>query len=125
MNTMSLRDTILTSPDLKEEVVTVPEWGNVDILLRGMTGKQRINLVDRASTSGMQKSFMYADILIAVARDPETDEMVFDPADREALSDKAGGVLERLSQKALELSGVAVGDEDEKEIEEDPTSGGA
>lgn len=117
---MSLRDTILTATDIQEKLVTVPEWDDVKLLLRGMTGKQRIELVDRATATGKQKVFMYADILIAVTYDPDTGDLVFDPADREALSDKAGGVLERLAQIAMELSGVSV-EEAEKEVDEDPT----
>ena len=115
---MSLRDTILTATDIDEREVTVPEWGNITLLLKGMTGKQRIQLVEKASNT--QKVYMYSDILIAVAYDPDTGDLVFDAADREALSEKAGGVLERLAQIAMELSGVNL-DEAEKEVDEDPT----
>jgi len=97
---MSLRDTILTADDLEESVEDVPEW-DVKILLS-----------------------MYSDILIATALDPETQDLVFDPADREALAGKAGGVLERLALKVMKLSGVSVEDAEE-EIVADPTSVGA
>ena len=120
---MSLRDTILTADDLEESVEDVPEW-DVKILLRGMTGKQRIRLVERVSAKGPDREFMYSDILIATALDPETQDLVFDPADREALAGKAGGVLERLALKVMKLSGVSVEDAEE-EIQADPTSVGA
>ena len=119
---MSLRDTILGANDLQETVETVPEWDDVKILLRGMTGKQRIELVDKA---GSDRSHMYADILIATAVDPDTDKRVFDRADRDPLMDKSGAVLERLALIVIQdLSGVSV-DEAEKEVAADPTSVGA
>ena len=119
---MSLRDKILTANDLDEEIMDVPEW-DAKVLLIGMTGKQRIVLVDKAS--GGDKGYMYADILLAIARDPDTRELIFDPADREALADKSGGVQERLALKVLQLSGVSTGDDDETEVADDPTSVGS
>ena len=117
---MSLRDTILAADDIASETVDVPEWG-VKVTLRGMTGKQRIQLVDKASAT--EKGYMYSDILIEMAYD-EDGGQIFDPADREALADKSGGVLERLALKVLQLSGVSV-DDAEDEVAEDPTSGGS
>ena len=89
-----------------------------------MTGRERIRLVERVSTSGKEREFMYADILLATALDPDTGELAFDAADREALSDKSGAVLERLATKVMELSGVSA-DEAEKEVDADPTSDGS
>ena len=118
----SLRDTILNANDLQESVETVPEWGDIKILLRGMTGKQRIDLVDKA---GSDRSHMYADILIATALDPDTSEQVFDKADRDPLMGKSGAVLERLALVVIQdLSGVSV-DDAEKEVAADPTFVGA
>ena len=114
---MSLRDTILTADDLEETVLDVPEW-EVQVLLRAMTGKQRMQLVDQVGAK--DKSYMYSDILIALALDPETRKPIFEKADREALSNKSGGVLERLAQEVIRISGVSV-DEAEVEVEADPT----
>ncbi len=125
---MSLRDTILTADDLAESVEDIPEWG-VKLKLRGMTGKQRIRLVEGVSAKGKDREFMYSDILIATVLVPELNEKgenepVFDKADREALAGKAGGVLERLALKVMKLSGVSIEDA-EAEIDADPTSAGA
>lgn len=120
---MSLRDTILSADDLEESVEDVPEW-DVKILFRGMTGRQRIRLVERVSATGPDREFMYADILIATALDPETGEQVFDPADREALTGKAGGVLERLALIVMKLSKVSI-DDAEADVDADPTSVGS
>ena len=115
---MTLRETILEADDIDEAVIEIPEWGDVKIMLRGMTGAERVKLYD--SVTGKGKVFMYADILIATARDPESGEPVFDPADREALAEKSGIVLDRLASEVLGLSGLDA-DEAEAEVESDPT----
>ena len=118
---MTLRETILQADDIEEAVIEVPEWDDVKITLRSLTGKERVQLYE--GVTGKQKVFMYADILIATARDPETTDPVFDPADREALAEKSGIVLDRLAAEVLGLSGLD-SDEAEAEVETDPTSGG-
>lgn len=115
---MTLRETILQADDIEEAVIEVPEWDDVKITLRSLTGKERVQLYE--GVTGKQKVFMYADILIATARDPETGEPVFDPADREALAEKSGNVLDRLASEVLGLSGLD-SDEAEAEVETDPT----
>lgn len=115
---MTLRETILQADDIEETIVEVPEWGDVKLMLRSLTGKERVRLYD--SVTGKAKQFVYADILIATARDPESGDPVFDPADREALADKSGNVLDRMASVVLGLSGLDT-DEAEAEVETDPT----
>ncbi len=115
---MTLRETILQADDIEEAVIQVPEWEDVKITLRSLTGKERVLLYE--GVTGKQKMYTYADILIATARDPETGEPVFDPADREALAEKSGNVLDRLASEVLGLSGLDT-DEAEAEVESDPT----
>jgi len=114
---MSHRDKILDADDIDEEIVDVPEW-DVKILLRAMTGQQQVRYAD--TVRGDDRGFMYADILMVTAYDPETRELIFDPADREALSLKSGGVLNRLGMKVLALSGTDV-EAAVEELEENPT----
>ena len=121
---MSHRDThdkILGADDLLTSTEDVPEWGT-KIALRGMTGLQRIDLVDK---SGSDRSHMYADILIATCYDIDDGKLIFTSADRDALMGKSGTILERLALVVIqELSGVSV-DDAEKEVAADPTSVGA
>ena len=123
---MSHRDThdkILGADDLLEQTVDVPEWGDIKVLLRGMTGRQRVALVDKIGNK--DRTHMYADILIATAYDPDDREPIFEAADRDALSAKSGAVLERLSLIVIQdLSGVSV-DDAEAEVAADPTSDGS
>ena len=114
---MSQRDKILQADDIEEEIVDVPEW-DVKILLRAMNGQQQVRYAE--TVRGDSKGFMYADILMVTAYDPETRELIFDPADREALSLKSGGVLNRLGMKVLVLSGTDI-ETAVDELEENPT----
>ena len=120
---MSLRDTILKADDIAEDTVTVPEWDDVKILLRAMNGKQHAQYIDVVANT--DAGFRYADILINSAYDPDTRELLFDPADRDALMEKDGGVLMKLSLIVIrDLSGGDVADAAE-ELEADPTSDGS
>ena len=71
---MSLKDTILSADDLGETIVDVPEW-DVKLLIRGMDGLTR-SKVQKIATSN--DPYANADILILVARDPDSGELVFD-----------------------------------------------
>jgi len=115
---MSLRETILKADDIAEQIVEVPEW-DVKLLLRAMDGSQHVRYIDVIQQQ--DDRHRYADILIVSAYDPDTRELVFDPADRDSLMSKDGGVLMRLSLIVIkELSGGDVGDAVE-ELEENPT----
>jgi len=117
---MSLRDTILTADDLGEEVIDVPAWG-VKVMVQGMDGIQR-SKIQKLATSGSDHA--NADILILVARDPDTGELIFDKADRDALSGKSGAAVEEVVLAAIRMSGTNM-DEAESQVEADPTSAGA
>ena len=117
---MSRRDTILTADDLGEEIVDVPGWG-VKILIRGMDGIQR-SKIQRLATS--QSNTANAEILILVARDPDSGNLIFDKADRDHLSGKSGAVVEEVVLAAIRMSG-STPEEAEAQVDEDPTSAGA
>jgi hypothetical protein len=114
------RAKVFASDDLGSSLMNVPEW-DMDVTIKGMTAMQRITLVDRADGD---KGYMYSDILIELAYNTAGDKHLFDEADREALSEKSGGVQERLALEALRISGVSTDDADE-EVAEDPTSDGS
>ena len=113
---MSLRDTILQADDLGETIVDVPEW-DVKIKLVGMDGLTR-SKVQQLATS--KSPYANSDILLLVARDPDTDELIFDPADRDALAGKSGAAVEHVVIEAIRLSGTNIEDA-EAEVEADPT----
>jgi hypothetical protein len=117
-----LRAQALGADDIEEETMEVPEWG-FTVLLKGMDAGQRLRLVD--AVQAKDKTYMYSDILIELALNPDTGNPFFDKADREALTKKSGAVQERLALKVMEISGINADDEGEVEIETNPTSVGA
>lgn len=104
---MSIRDTILNAPDLPEELVTVPEWGGVQLLVRGLTGKGRGIFMEQAANKTIDLKRLQADLIIQTLFDPATKESVFKPEDCEALNGKSGVVLDRIFTIAQRLSGMA------------------
>lgn len=104
---MSLRDRILAAVDIPEEVVHIPEW-DVDILIRGLTGKARTGMVARASLTDGQVDFqrIYPELVIACTYDPESREPVFTADDEEFVMGKSGQALDRIAEAAIRLSGM-------------------
>lgn len=102
-----LREKILNSQDIKQQLVHVPEWES-DILVKSMTGKERSLLFSTAIDAKGKLDFekAYPIILIATAYDPETGEKVFGPADMEQLNTKNAAAMERVAKVAMKLSGL-------------------
>lgn len=103
---MSIRDQILAKQDIPSETVEVPEWG-VKVEVRGMTGAERTRIMDKATqTAGdVNLQFVYPEIVIATAFDPESGEQVFKPNDRDALLAKSATALDRIAAVGMRLSG--------------------
>ena len=112
MSKVSLRDKIRQSVDGRSEVVTVPEWDDVKIEVRSMTGKERARYLrestvtsdDGTVTTDYEK--LYPSMLVACCYDPESGEKLFEPADREWLNDKNARAIERVATVASRLSGI-------------------
>lgn len=101
-----LRERIIESKDIKEELVFVPEW-DVTILIKGLTGKQRARLLSSTTASGKPDiEKIYPEICVMCTYDPETKLNIFSPADKEIINGKAGSALELIATKAMGLSGL-------------------
>lgn len=106
---MGLRDKILQAQDLKGETINVPEW-DVDIEVCGISGKARANLLKIGFTGDiLDLEKMYPVLLSESLRDPETKEKIFKPEDYDALLEKNGAVIERLSRIAARKAGLLTG----------------
>lgn len=115
----NLRDLILAAPDASHEDVHVPEWG-VTVRVKGMTASERDDFeASRITRKGKRSDVNMRDfrsaLLVRVLADPETDELLFTPGDITRLGQKSAGVIDRLYDKAAELSGIS--DEDAEELE--------
>lgn len=104
----SLRDRILAIEDIPTETITVPQWGNISLQIRGMSGKDRSGLMKSALDSNNELDFskLYPLLIIATAHDPETGERVFSDSDLNAINEKSGAALELVGKVAARLSGM-------------------
>ena len=113
---VSIREKILNADDIRQEIVSVNEWG-VKLLVKGMTGSQRARMmssaVDRKGNMDFEK--MYAELVISGSYDPESGEKIFSSADKDALNEKSGGALEKIAKVCMNLSGLT--DEEMDKIE--------
>ncbi|MDQ0168447.1 hypothetical protein J2S11_004409 [Bacillus horti] len=102
-----MREKILAVKDIKEKVVHIDEW-ETEVLIRGLNGAKRARLlqnnIDKQGAINFER--MYPELLILTVHDPESKEPVFQPEDRDALNAKNGGVIEKLVQVAMTLSGL-------------------
>lgn len=104
---MNLRDKILNTNDIKSELITIEEWG-VELEVMALTSKKRSKIISEAmdAKGRMDYEKIYPDLVIASSYDPKTHEQVFEKSDRELLNEKNGGVLEKIAQVVLRLSGL-------------------
>jgi hypothetical protein len=111
---MNIRETILNSNDIKKEVITVEEWGNVKIEIRTMSGLERANMlkssVNKDGTTDLVK--LYPEVIIASVYDPDTGLKVFTKEDRDIINSKSSACIEKVAKVALKLNGL---DEDTHE----------
>lgn len=122
-----LREKLLATQDVTFESVTVPEWGDVELIVRSGTGRQRARLLDAAVKPGkgdevkVDLEKIYPDLVIHSCVDPASFDpanpgaatTLFQPTDRDALLEKNGSALERIAKVAQKLWGL-----DEKSVKD-------
>lgn len=109
----NLRQLILASDDLKTEIVEISEWSTEEsvckIKVQALSGRERAkwlqNAVGEDGKADLQK--IYPDLVITCSHDPETNEKIFEPTDRDALNEKSGSALEKIAQVAVRISGLS------------------
>jgi hypothetical protein len=109
MSKLLTREQILEVQDLKSERVFVEEWGG-DVLLRGMTAKERDAYESKMfrivnDEVEVDKDNMRAKLLAETIVDEE-GKRIFEPADIEILGSKNSAVISRLFKVAQRLCGM-------------------
>jgi len=102
---MLTKEQILGARDFETVTVPVPEWGG-EVMLRGLTGAARDQIEQRFTdqqTTGLKA------LVVASSMCDEDGKLLMSQEDVEALNEKSGAVLDRLFDKAWELSGIAPG----------------
>ncbi len=119
-----LKKSIFDYEDIPQEIIEVEEWGNIKLLIKGMTGKSRANFLKRASDNDGNIAFdrFYPELLIATVYDPDTDEAIFEGADRAAINQKSGAALESVARVSQRLSGLGSEDVEDSKKESSGTA---
>lgn len=111
-----IRGKIFNSEDIKTELVVIPEWGDVEIEVRGMKARQRnhvLNCAIKRDDEGKVTVNMvaaYPELVIETCFIPGSGKpgiKVFDAADRDGLNERAGDIVDRLATVASRLSGLS------------------
>ena len=104
---MSLREKILNTEDIQEQIVDVPKWG-VKILVKELNGRQRDKIMQSAVDSKGNINFekMHSEAIIAACYDPETKEKLFEETDRDQLMEKSSAAIDTIYNVIAEMSGL-------------------
>lgn len=111
--TTPLRDLILNAEDLPHEDVEVPEWGDILVRVRGLSGTDRdayeakaVALKNQGQDVELRLQDFRTKLVVKCLYDPESDERLFSDKDVAKLGKKSGVVIERLYGIAQHLSGM-------------------
>lgn len=137
---MSLKAAILSAKDIKEETVIIPEWGDIEITVRGLNAEQMSayegkSAVMRSNLRGkenkdfeMAVKMRRAEMLVDCLFDPETGLRIFTIEEAKKLAKKSAGIVNGLFNLAHDLSDMERSfdkkvDDAVKNSESDPSLG--
>jgi hypothetical protein len=121
------RDAILAMDDIKIVPVTVPEWKNEVVHVRGLTGVERDDFEASNRRNGEQnlKNIRARFLVRCIVN--ENGTRMFADQDAAALGKKSSAAIDRLWDVATDLSGSSAKEQEETEgnSETDETEGGS
>jgi hypothetical protein len=117
------KEMILGATDIVTESVNVPQWGG-DVLVRGMTGKERgvwqqSLKTGRGAKADVDLTYVQASLCQLCLVD-ESGKRLFAYNDVHALAEKSAGALEIVAKVAMRLSGLD--DSDMESLKKDSTT---
>lgn len=114
-NGLLSREQILAAPDIRTEVVEVPEWGG-SVMVRGLSGRARDAIELRfTGADGKMDRNLGGDFRAAFAAQAIVDangERLFSDDDIKALGEKSSIALQRIFDAAIRLSAMRPEDVD-------------
>lgn len=110
------KEQIWSAQDIQYEDVPVPEWGG-EVRVRGLSGRERDkfeadSLRQKKGQREVNLENIRARLIVACVVDANFQPL-FDRADVMRLGEKSAKALERVFEKAQELSGMSEGDLEE------------
>jgi hypothetical protein len=103
------RDQILAAPDLKTEIVAVPEWGG-EVIVRMMTAAERDDFESKLFIGeGDKRRVNQANFrarLCSICLVDDSGDRLFKVEDVDALGRKSAAALERVFEAAQRLNGM-------------------
>ena len=114
----NLRDRVKSKPTLPTEDIEVEQWGEV-VRIRGLTAAQVAEIADAEEGEDDDKAveglvWSIRNLLLPCVLDPETNEPAFGEDDVDWLKEQGSVVIQKLSTKVQELSGMRALDEAKK-----------
>jgi len=105
----AMRETIKAADDIRRRVVLVPEWGNTEVEVRGLTTYQRSDLTEksRLGDENVDTRIFFPSIVIMTTHVPETGEALFVAEDVDWLNGKSAAATGMIATVALEISGLS------------------
>lgn len=101
----AIRDRVAAAVDIEKESLTVPEWDNVTVEVRGLTLGGR-NAIFGKPGEEVELATAIPALIINTVYDPESGEKVFTDADKDLFADKSASVVDRVAKLAMKLSGM-------------------
>lgn len=131
MRTLDDATAIIATDDIRFEYVPCPEWGG-KVRVRSITSKKRAELEkrlteDKRTRQGITKEVnmqLFREWLVVYGCVKENGEPLFQSEHVKMLQDKSAGVIQRLTDAIMRLSGIGKDDVDEltDELRERPSS---
>lgn len=110
------REQILQAQDLKQEVVSVPEWGG-DVIVRTLTGAERDQFeADMIQSNGKvagENLYNLRARLSSLCLVDESGRRLFSDDDVKLLGAKSAHALQRVFEQAMKLNALSEGDVEE------------
>lgn len=119
---IDLKAAILAADDISFEDITIPEWGDVKVRVRGLdandfTAATKAAQVKAGNETTVDLHNLYAALVIKGLYDPSTDTPIFTDADIKAVMGKSMKVIERVTTLVNKLSGMDDKGSKEKALE--------
>ena len=120
------REAILGHVDLRVQAVEVPEWGGT-VYLRELGGddRDRVEIRSMQIKDNLESLRGYRAFVLSMTLCDAAGAPLFTPDDIAALGQKNAGVLDRLTEQVLDMSGLGLDAVDDAKKNSGPAPNGA